>query len=340
VSSTAGGVHARVGPSVDTVDISRFISGTDIDGVVDRVRRANERIGFLVIEGHGVPDEVITSVTLAARAFFALPLEEKLRYVPEKPWWFRGYQPTGVSALGVLEGEAPTPDLCELFRIGRFDDWDAARAAGFRLGREASYAPNVWPSEPIGLRPAMERYYRELERLAATLMEILAMALDLPRNFFADKIDRHISDLFLNYYPAQLEPPLPGQLRRGPHSDFGSLTVLYQDDAPGGLQVIDGTTGEWTSVPHVPGTFVINLGDLMARWTNGRWVSTRHRVVNPSEEDAGRDRLSMPFFHQPNYDAVIETLPTCRRDDGAPELEPVLSGEWALRQNRKQLEVS
>jgi isopenicillin N synthase-like dioxygenase len=158
-------------------------------------------------------------------------------------------------------------------------------------------------------------------------MRIFALALGLDEHWFADKIDDHCSTLFANHYPAQDTPPLPGQLRLGEHTDFGSLTLLHQDDAPGGIEVRD-PAGAWRPVPHVPGAFVVNIGDLMARWTNDRWVSTLHRVVNPPSDRRGEARLSLPFFHQPNADALIECIPTCAGENDPPRYEPVLSGAW------------
>ncbi|CAN5522303.1 2-oxoglutarate and iron-dependent oxygenase domain-containing protein [soil metagenome] len=322
--------------SIDVIDISPFIDGTDPASVAEAVGRANEHLGFLVVTGHGIGADAIDPVLAAAHEFFALPLAEKLACEPLQPWWFRGYQPMGISALGRLDGAEVPADLCELFRIGRFDTWDQARAAGYVEGREQSFAPNIWPSRPSALRPAMERYYREVERLAASLMSIFAVALDLDPRYFDAVLGDHISDLFVNHYPRQVVAPVEGQLRRGPHSDFGSLTVLYQDDAPGSLQVWN-RRGEWEDVPHLPGTFVVNLGDLMARWTNDRWVSTRHRVVNPPPHLADTDRISMPFFHTPDYDAVVSCIPTCLAPGEVPRYEPITSGDWALRQNLRNV---
>ncbi|CAN5672996.1 2-oxoglutarate and iron-dependent oxygenase domain-containing protein [soil metagenome] len=322
--------------TVEVIDIAPFLDGTAPEAVARQVGRANEHIGFLVVTGHGVGAEVIDPVLDAAHEFFALSLVEKSRYEPEQPWWFRGYQPMGISALGRLDGTDTPADLCELSRIGRFDDWDQARAAGYVDGREQSFAPNIWPTRPVALRPAMENYYSAMEQLAASLMSIFAVALELEPTHFDAVLEQHISDLFINHYPRQPTPPVEGQLRRGPHSDFGSLTVLYQDDAPGGLQVWN-RNDEWEDVPHLPGSFIVNLGDLMARWTNDRWVSTRHRVINPPAHLADTDRISMPFFHTPDYDALIECLPTCLSPGELPRHAPITSGEWALHQNLRNV---
>ena len=146
----------------------------------------------------------------------------------------------------------------------------------------------------------------------------LRLALDLPETYFNDKIDQHITNFSVLHYPGQAEEPEPDQLRAGAHSDLGSLTIIYQDSATGGLQVYT-REEQWIDVPLIEGSFVVNLGDLMAEWTNDRWVSTPHRVVNPPRSHAHQDRLSIGFFHQPNYDAVIECIETCCGPDNPPK---------------------
>jgi len=144
--------------------------------------------------------------------------------------------------------------------------------------------------------------------LAASLMRIFALALGLPEGFFDAKIDKHISRLRVRNYPAQDIAPAPGQIRAGAHSDYGSLTLLATEDKPGGLQVCN-AAGKWVDVPIVDDCLIVNIGDLLARWTNDTWVSTLHRVVNPpAGAGAESRRQSLVFFHNPNYDALIESL--------------------------------
>jgi isopenicillin N synthase-like dioxygenase len=147
-----------------------------------------------------------------------------------------------------------------------------------------------------------------MERLAAEIMRLFALALDLPENWFDDKVDEHMTNLTANYYPAQIVPPRPGQLRKGQHSDWGSLTILYQDDAPGGLQVLG---------------------------KGGTWVSTVHRVVNPPRDVANTERYSGAFFHQPNFDARIECIPTCTGPSNPPRYAPTYSGEYIVDKFRR-----
>jgi isopenicillin N synthase-like dioxygenase len=173
-----------------------------------------------------------------------------------------------------------------------------------------------------------------MEDLAARLMTVFAAALSLPERYFARFIDAPISALRALNYPEQLRPPKPGQLRAGAHTDYGSLTILLPEEGSKGLEIA-GRDGSWIAVPPIPGAFVINLGDLMQRWTNDRWVSTLHRVVNPSPQDGGMARRqSLAFFHQPNWAAEIVCLDACLGAGEKPKYEPVLSGPYLMSKFR------
>ena len=142
--------------------------------------------------------------------------------------------------------------------------------------------------------------------------------------FFDDKVDRSIGTMRLNYYPAQAVAPKPGQLRASAHTDYGGFTILSGEDVPGGLQVRT-RDGRWIDVVTAPATFVVNIGDLLMRWTNDRWLSNMHRVVNPpSAGGPSRARLSIAFFNHPNYDVRIE----CLGSQGPATHAPVLSGDY------------
>ena len=317
-----------VASRVPLVDLSgAFEPGPRRAEAVDAVRRACEDVGFLVITGHGVADEVVERIDAASRAFFALTEAEKRAYAGPSGV-YRGFTPSQASALALSRADESLPDLCELYTVNRFDDPEVARRAGLREGREGFFAPNIWPDpdQAPGFKEAFETYYAVMEELAVRLMRLMALALGLDEHWFDDKIADHITNLTVNHYPALDRPALPGQLRRGAHSDWGSLTILYHDGEPG-LQIMS-PEGDWEDVQVVPGSFVVNLGDLMAAWTNDRWVSTLHRVVVP-EGDLG-DRISIAFFHQPTYDARIECIPTCTSPDDPPRHEPTTSGGWIL----------
>ncbi len=167
-------------------------------------------------------------------------------------------------------------------------------------------------SRPATLEPALRAYWYAIQGLIATLGHVFARALELPENFFAQKLDKQISQLRVMHYPPPAAPPLPGQLRAGEHADLGMMTLLVSDNDVGGLQLQD-RAGRWIDAPAVPGAFMVNLGDLMMRWTNDRWISTPHRVVNPPANANWRSRrLAIGMFVIPNYDAEIACIDSCR----------------------------
>jgi isopenicillin N synthase-like dioxygenase len=312
--------------AIPVIDIAPFIHGQDEArrAVARAVDAACSDLGFLIIAGHGVSEALVDDIRRVSRAYFDLPVEEKLALkMPSDR--YRGYISLGNEALAYSMDEASPPDLKESFSIGPIDTPDDAYHRAASPGN--FFAPNVWPQRPDGFRQIYEDYYHEMERVSTTLMRIFAMGLGMDEHWFDDKVDRHITNFSVIHYPEQPREPLPGQLRAGAHTDYGSLTIVKPDQAPGGLQVL-AKDGSWLDVPTIAGTFVVNLGDLMAEWTNDRWVSTLHRVVNPPRDRAlGSRRISMPFFHQPNYDAVIECLPTCRSVDRPPRYGRITSGE-------------
>ncbi len=291
------------------------------------------RAGVLMVTGHGIDPHVIAAMESTTRDFFDRPLAEKLAIDTAGADVVRGYRRIGTTTVAYSLGQVAPPDLREQFITG---PEPIAGDPYFDAPETALYfQPNVWPVHPAGMRRAWQAYYRAADGLARRIMQIFAAALALPETWFDDKIDRAISNLIASNYPAQPEPPLPGQLRAGAHTDFGSLTLLLTQDRPGGLQVMGGDGG-WHDVAPRPGTFIVNLGDLMAQWTNDRWRSTLHRVVNPPREVAGDSRRqSIVFFHQPNYDAVIECLPTCHGPGDPIRHRPVRSGEHLRAKLRK-----
>jgi isopenicillin N synthase-like dioxygenase len=190
------------------------------------------------------------------------------------------------------------------------------------------FVPNIWPDQPLAFRATWSEYYRAMDGLAETLMRISAIALELPETYFCSKIDRHITRLNVNYYPQLTADPMPGQLRAGVHSDYGAITILWKDDGASTLEIA-AKDGTWRPVTPPPGCLIINIGDLLSRWTNDRWVSTLHRVVVSASGAGEREpRLSLPFFFTPNYDAVVETIATCIDDEHPPRYEPVTVSDY------------
>lgn len=265
-----------------------------------------------------------------ATTFFDLPLEEKLSVASPTPDYPYGYIPlAGESLSESITGAAP-PDLKEVFNIGP----PAPPAHEFADPDEAwVYSPNLWPEALPELKEAWTAYYDALRDLGNRLMSLFARGLGLPPGFFADKTGQCPNALRAINYPARDVVALPGQLRAGAHTDYGTVTILRQD-AVGGLEVLD-RDGNWVGVEPVPGAFVINLGDLMARWTNDRWRSTLHRVVDPPDPPAAKARRqSMPYFQNANWSTEISCLPTSPEPGEKPRYEAVLAGSHLMSKFR------
>jgi isopenicillin N synthase-like dioxygenase len=317
--------------SVPVIDVSPYFSGEPSGklAVAKQIDQACRDIGFLVITGHGVSKQLTARVDMLSRRFFDLPLAEKMKCQRPAPDQVRGYARLGSEAVQYgLDRESP-PDLNESLSIGPVD---VDYSDSYHTCREAGphFAPNVWPEKVPGLREAWTEWFHVMEVLARDLMRMFALALELPEQFFDDKIDRHISMFRVLDYPDQRDAPLPNQFRSGAHSDYGSLTILRIEDKPGGLQVCN-KAGEWVAVPAVPDAFVVNIADLMMQWTNDRWISTMHRVANPPRDQAHDSRrLSLVFFHQPNYDTLVECLPSCLEAGEQPKYAPITSGDQLL----------
>ena len=313
---------------VPVLDIAAFRGGdaTAKQHLAAEVGRAINDIGFLVITGHGIDPDLIARVQAVSKVFFDLPISEKNAVLRPAPDVTRGYIPLEAESVGRSQGLDVPCDLNESLMIGPVD---VPPGDPYFHGPQAGkhFYPNLWPTAPDELKPLYEAYFRSMGRLAEDLMALFALALGLPEDFFADKIDRHISRLRVRNYPAPLEAPKPGQLRAGAHCDYGSLTILRAEDKPGGLQVMN-KAGRWVDVPIAPDSYIINIGELMARWTNGRWAANLHRVVNPPADQAvGSRRLSLVLFHNPNYDASVSALPGTVADGETPSFPPTTSGE-------------
>ena len=316
---------------VPVIDISsaRLGSAADRQAIADTIDRTCRDSGFFVVSGHGVDQGLIDRMHRATLDFFQLDTEAKAAYEatlddPTVRGWYRTD-----STVAASEGIATAPDLCELYTACRLGEPGIASPEALGDHFDVWSQPNRWPAEIEGFEAIWLEYYAALEGLSGELMALFGLALGLDETFFDAYIDDHITNLAANYYPPVDAEPRPGQYRKGPHSDWGTLTVLYQDGT-GGLEVFHRASGEWLDVPVVAGSFVVNIGDLMAVWTNDRWKSTKHRVRVPPADKRSVARVSVPFFHQPNWDAVVECLPSCLDLGGRPRHEPVTSGEYLL----------
>jgi isopenicillin N synthase-like dioxygenase len=287
-------------------------------------------VGFFQIVGHGVDPRVEASMWQTMQRFFDLPAADKeaLRSAPGEPY---GYIPVNAESLAKSLGKAAPGDVKESINLGpmeppthRITDPDEA----------AVYTENRWPAALPEMAEVCKAYYGEMTVLAERILRLFALGLRLPAGYFDPMIDHAPSALRAINYPATDRPLEVGQVRAGEHTDYGLLTILRQD-AVGGLQVHD-KSGQWADVPSVDGGYVVNIGDLMERWTNDRWRSTLHRVVNPVEGSASAARRqSIPFFFNANWDAEVRCLPSCLDADGSARHEPVLAGPHLLGKFRQ-----
>lgn len=272
------------------------------------IREACLDKGFMYVVRHGIDPGLRARVLEAAASFFALPVEQKMAVSMKASPCNRGYEEMGGQTL---EAGAP-PDLKESFYAGEDLGPDDPRV----IAAKFNHGPNQWPEGQPEFREAMEAYFAVMEDLGARLMTGLALSLDLAEDRFAPFCREPMSTLRLIHYPPQPADPKPGEKGCGAHTDWGALTLLMQDDV-GGLQVHDEAAG-WIDAPPIADSYVVNLGDMIARWTNDRYRSTLHRVVNLS----GRERHSVPFFYSGNPDEPVECLPGCCSEADPPRHAP------------------
>jgi isopenicillin N synthase-like dioxygenase len=323
--------------SIPIIDISPFKNGdaTARDRVAEQVAQACVEIGFLIISGHGIPSRTIENMVTVTKAFFALDSKEKRKVARPRPEIIRGYGAMESEGLAYSQDEETPPDLKEVFDVGPMDVPNTEYYRGAAAG--VHFADNIWPSNPSDFRDIYTDYFHRMEGLSLDITHIFATALDLPITFFDTKLDRHISILRANYYPKLSRAPLAKQLRGGAHSDYTAFTILWQEPTPSvGLQA-RGLGGEWLDVPAIEDTMVVNIGDSLMRWTNDKWISTQHRVLNPPFDVAREhDRLSLVYFVQPNYDAEIKCIETCQSVDEPAKYPPVLNGDYLYSKFSKQ----
>ncbi|PXW30663.1 UNVERIFIED_CONTAM: isopenicillin N synthase-like dioxygenase [Williamsia faeni] len=306
---------------VPTVDIAPYVTGgTEADKaeVAKQVDAACSKVGFIQILGHGISRTVSDAFAAAIDEFFSLPLDIKKAY-RTAPRINRGYTAPKSESLSLslgVESANRMNDFFEAFNVGA----SAAEYPGLDLPDE-DYAENLWPAEAPGFKAGVAPYYAEAARVARTLTRIFADALELQPDFFADFTDHSLDVLRMNNYalpPGEIE--LDAELTgMGAHTDYGIVTVLWADQVKG-LQVLD-RDALWHDVSPADGALLINIGDLMARWTNERWMSTLHRVKPPVVDGVIERRRSAAFFHDGNIDATISTLPSCIGDGS--KYEPV-----------------
>jgi isopenicillin N synthase-like dioxygenase len=300
---------------IPIIDLTPWFEGTDPAGVAAQVDMALREVGFFLITGHGVPSPVRADVRSAARAFFALPTEAKKPYAVSVAG--RGWLPPGVEANGYAEGTETPPDLKESYSVGA--DARTAPLDGYW------FQDNVYATPE--LQATIEDYLARMKTLADELMTLCAVALDLPSDFFTRHTAHSTHTMNINWYPplAVTGEPEPGQFRIGPHTDFGTVTILDREPGRGGLQVWT-QDGGWEDAPFVADAFTINAGDLLARWSGDRWRSNRHRVLPPQASAPDEDLVSLVYFYEADHDTVVEALqPPIGRENSYP---PVVAADF------------
>jgi isopenicillin N synthase-like dioxygenase len=299
--------------AIPVIDMTSLHEGT-VDGarqVAGQLLEAAETVGFFYVRNHGIPQDLIARTDAVARRFFSLHLEEKQK-VKVAPW-HRGYIKVGEAKMY----DNAKPDLKESFIWGgEVSPDDADTEVGHNLR-----GPNQWPRLVPEMRPVLNEYFDAANQCGRILLRAFAANLGLDLDHFTRQFDRPITRGSLVFYPPQAPDLGEDQFGVAPHTDYGCLTLLYQDPI-GGLQV-RGRDGEWVIAPPIERTLVVNIGDLMTRWTNNQFKSTPHRVVNRS----GRPRLSIGVFVDPNYETAV--VPICRNGE-LPLYGPVTCGDYIV----------
>ncbi|MEM1360910.1 MAG: 2-oxoglutarate and iron-dependent oxygenase domain-containing protein [Pseudomonadota bacterium] len=292
---------------IPVVDLAPLIDGSDPATVAREIREALSSAGFMYVKNHGLDHTLVDRTFEAAKTFFALPEEEKMAlHIRHSGPALRGY----IELFGENTDPGKTLDLKECIDLGP--------EAG--LPATPFFGPNPWPTQLPEFGPTVMAYHAHLLSLAQLVLQGIALSLDLPQTYFEAMMQRPISILRLLHYPPQTGTIDQSVIGIGAHTDYGNLTILAQDDV-GGLQVMN-RDGHWVEAPPIPDTFVINIGDLIQRLTNNRYLANLHRVVNTS----GRERYSIPFFLDADFDAVIAPLPSCIDAKTPQAYDPVTCG--------------
>ena len=305
---------------IPVLDLGPFLAGEP--GALARlgreVCRALEDIGFFFIKNHGVPQELVDRVFAENARFHALPLERKLSVKVDAKGI--GYMPPGFQQPKYSQDEPDRkPDIGEAFFIGR--EVTAGRRAG-ETPDPLYQGGNQWPEDLPGFRAILLEYFEAMEALSLRLLPVYAAALNLPEHFFDDAFlhSRPMGILRLSHYPGTA--CAESQFNASPHIDGDFITFLAQSEIPG----LELRTSEkkWIQAPVLDGAFLVNAGEILRLWSNGRFRATFHRVINQS----GRDRYAIPFFYSPSPDTLIECVETCCDAEHPPQYRPVTVREY------------
>jgi isopenicillin N synthase-like dioxygenase len=307
--------------AIPVIDFGRAFRGEPggLEAVAKAVQHASQHVGFFYLAGHDVAPALIDAAFEASREFHAMPLSAKMRLALNEN--NIGYLPVNQSMQRASTVyKATRPNYNESFFIShdRGPDHPDVVAGTPLRGR------NQWPEGHDGMRATMVAYLKALEGLGEQMLPVLARALDLPAGYFAPffQDEAHITLRFLHYPPQDTEDD--EQFGQGPHTDNSFVTILARMEVPG--LAVRLPNGQWLAPPLVPGTFLVNLGNIMKRWSNDRFLSTPHGVLN----DSPTDRYSIAFFYSPNPASVIECLPSCVSGDNPAKYPPAVYRDLVL----------
>lgn len=302
---------------IPIIDISALYSDEPQQwhSVANEVDQACQQSGFFYVTGHSISPERIAQLSSLYKRFFALGMSEKMDIDITKTRHHRGYGSFGTEQL---DPKRPA-DFKETFDMGR----NLAADHPDVIAQKPLHGTNQYP-DLAGFQALVETHYWDMIALGKTILRALAIALKLDPHYFEHEFSEPISVLRFIHYPPLENKEQAEQLGAGAHTDYGCITILHQDQI-GGLQVQD-RSGQWLDAPPVANSFVINIGDMMARWSNDRYSSTPHRVINPS----GSERYSMPFFVEPNFDTQVAALSGCHDLNNPPKYAAITAGEYLL----------
>jgi isopenicillin N synthase-like dioxygenase len=305
--------------AIPVIDIAGYLASAPgaLEGVARQVADALTTVGFFVLTGHDVSPALIDATFAEAARFHRLPIAKKLALKLNEH--VNGYMAMGRYAVFTSEvNDNDKGDLNEAFFIKR----ERAPNDPLRRSGRRFVGPNQWPAEDDlpGFRANVLAYAAAMDDFARRFLPAVAVALDLPPDWLDAAFDDSQFTFRLSHYPPV--PALPNQFGIAPHTDSNFMTFLAQTEVPG-LEVRM-PSGEWLQVPFVPGSFAVNSGDMLTRWSNGRFKSTPHRAVPP----IGRERYAIPFFLGPRFDQLIECLPSCTGPDNPPRWPPIRYSDW------------
>jgi isopenicillin N synthase-like dioxygenase len=311
-------VRAASADEVPVLDLTPLREGGDLTLLAQQLRHACVTTGFFYVARHGIAETAIEGVFAATKRYFDLPMEQRLPHRMDDKYR-RGFMPQGIN-----QHPGFAPDIKESYEIGV----DLPLTDPDVIADLPLHGPNRWPTECPWLREASEAYFAETDALGRRLLKAFAVSLDIPQDYFLKFCTKPMVQMRLFHYPPQA--PLSDDKAFGvaPHTDYGMITMLLQDPI-GGLE-LKKRDGEWVSAPCVPGTLVINIGDLFQRWTNDVYTSNQHRVVNRT----GKERYSIPTFFNLDYNSMVSCLSTCQSADKPAKYPSIKSGDYLLSRFR------